>query len=121
VSKFIGLVLMLVIVNIVMVFEAKAELDPSKPFTASIASTANTGSTGATEAVIKQVTLDLQSIIQQQEVRRAIINGKLVVEGDTIEAYELVAINTNTVVLRSAEKRLRLTLFTDVKTKIKTK
>jgi len=49
----------------------------------------------------------------------AIINGKALKVNDTIGEYRLVAVNDDSVVLRSSEKRLKLSVFTTVTKKSK--
>jgi len=49
----------------------------------------------------------------------AIINGKALKVNDTIGEYRLVAVNDDSVVLRSTEKRLKLSVFTTVVKKSK--
>jgi len=44
----------------------------------------------------------------------AVINGKALKVNDRIGEYRLVAVNDNSVVLRSSEKRLKLSIFSSV-------
>jgi hypothetical protein len=63
--------------------------------------------------------LILESIIHGVEVHTAVINGQVLRIGDFIRQYELVAVNNTSVVLRSAEKHLKLSVFSSVVVKSK--
>ena len=63
--------------------------------------------------------LTLQSIIKQNLEKNAIISNKLLKVGDKIGEYTLQQINTNSVILKSADKQIELTLFSDVMAKSK--
>jgi hypothetical protein len=52
-------------------------------------------------------------------VHTAVINGQVLKVGDFIRQYELIAVNNTSVVLRSAEKRLKLSVFSSVVVKSK--
>ena len=85
------------------------QVDPTRPF----------GVTNNPAQVIKGKQLTLQSIVGQGGQKNVIISGKLLKIGDNIGEYKLQQINANTVILRSAEKSLTLSLFVDVVTKTK--
>lgn len=86
-----------------MAFPASAErgIDPTRPLS---------GVTTAQSKVAKN-RLVLQSIVENEHSRKAIINGKILKVGDSIGQYELVAINARTVVLNSLQKEMELSLF----------
>jgi len=63
--------------------------------------------------------LVLESIVHGHEVHTAVINGRILKVGDVIREYKLVAVNNTSVVLRSAEKRLKLSVFSGVVVKSK--
>jgi MSHA biogenesis protein MshK len=87
--------------------------DPTKPLSAG-------GSSSISKAVATtKAELILESIIHGFEVHTAVINGQVLKVGDFIRQYELVAVNNTSVVLRSAEKRLKLSVFSNVVVKSK--
>ena len=53
----------------------------------------------------------LQSIIRQQGITKAVINGKVVSVGDTLDDYQVTAISARAVMLKSAQQQLKLSLF----------
>mgnify|MGYP000100189656 FL=1 len=82
-------------------------VDPTKPLSGSKQS----------KAVNLGKKLVLESIFHGSNggsMRTAIINGKPLKVNDTIGEYTLVAVNDNNVVLRSSEKRVKLSIFADV-------
>ncbi len=85
--------------------------DPTKPFAGNSPSSAPLNSDNQEE---KKVKLVLQSIIEQGTQRKVIINGKILKMGEHIEAYQIIKINSDSVILKSAEQRLTLSLFTKV-------
>jgi MSHA biogenesis protein MshK len=87
--------------------------DPTKPLSAG-----GFSSISKSEASTK-AELILESIIHGYEVHTAVINGQVLKVGDFIRQYELVAVNNTSVVLRSAEKRLKLSVFSRVVVKSK--
>ncbi|MFT5298477.1 MAG: MSHA biogenesis protein MshK [Colwellia sp.] len=87
--------------------------DPTKPLSAS-----GFSSISKAEASTK-AELILESIIHGFEVHTAVINGQVLKIGDFIRQYELIAVNNTSVVLRSAEKRLKLSVFSRVVVKSK--
>jgi MSHA biogenesis protein MshK len=87
--------------------------DPTKPLSVS-------GFTSITKAqAATKAELILESIVHGVEVHTAVINGQVLKVGDFIRQYELVAVNNTSVVLRSAEKRLKLSVFSSVVVKSK--
>lgn len=89
------------------------DIDPTKPLS-------DTGFSSNTQAeAAKKAELILESIIHGFEVHTAVINGQVLKVGDFIHQYELVAVNNTSVVLRSAEKRLKLSVFSSVVVKSK--
>lgn len=80
------------------------QVDPTRPF-ANVLSSANSE---------KRSPLILQSIIQSQNKKKAIINGQTLHVGDKYKGFELIAINTNGVVLDSSQGRMELSLFSGV-------
>lgn len=93
---------------------AKAQsVDPTKPLSISGFSSMSKN----TETV--KAELVLESIVHGHEVHTAVINGQVLKVGDIIRQYKLVAVNNTSVILRSAEKRLRLSVFSGVVVKSK--
>lgn len=87
--------------------------DPTKPLSAGASSSISKASTTTKAELI------LESIVHGFEVHTAVINGQVLKVGDFIRQYELVAVNNTSVVLRSAEKRLKLSVFSNVVVKSK--
>jgi hypothetical protein len=87
--------------------------DPTKPLSAG-----GFSKVSKVEAATK-AELILESIIHGYEVHTAVINGQVLKVGDFIRQYELVAVYNTSVVLRSAEKRLKLSVFSRVVVKSK--
>jgi hypothetical protein len=77
------------------------EVDPTQPFGAE-----------KSRATSKRSALVLQSIIYSTVQPKAVINGRVLMEGSSILGYKVVKINNQTVELRSENKRLTLPLFT---------
>ena len=95
-------------------FGTKAQdIDPTKP----LSGTRFLSKIPAEAA--KKAELVLESIIHGFEVHTVVINGQVLKVGDYIHQYELVAVNNTSVVLRSAEKRLKLSVFSSVVVKSK--
>ena len=78
--------------------------DPTKPFNSS---------TQASSNVVKKG-LVLETIIHGKKVHSAIISGRLLKVGDYIGQHKLVAVNRSSVVLRSDDERLQLSIFSGV-------
>ena len=85
-------------------FANSQQVDPTKPF----------GSLVSTTSKEKKSALVLQSIIQVDSRKKAIINDQLLNVGDSYNGYELITINTNGVVLESPQGRMELSLFSGV-------
>ncbi|WP_281559608.1 hypothetical protein [Thalassomonas sp. RHCl1] len=67
---------------------------------------------GQTAAAIKSKgDIVLQSIIRKQQAHKAVINGEVVSQGDSINEYRVVEIRSSSVLLKSAENQLELSLF----------
>lgn len=81
------------------------QADPTRPFGVQASVNHNTE---------KKSALVLQSIIQSKQVKKAVINGKLLNVGDKYKGFELVAINSKGVVLQSSQGRMELSLFSGV-------
>lgn len=80
-----------------------ANSDPTKPFAGG-----STSSVGP-----QQVELVLKSIIHGDGIHTVIINNQLMKVGDSIGEYKLIAVNNNSVILRSNEERKKLFLFSN--------
>lgn len=100
-------VLLLVLVMFSLVTKAQ-QSDPTKPFG---------GSGKALEKLNRFNKLSLQSIVNQNNEKSAIISGKLLKVGDKIRNYTLKTIKINSVILKSADNQLELSLFSDVMAK----
>lgn len=88
-------------------------VDPTKPLSGvGLSSMTKTDKANKAELV-------LESIVHGYEVHTAVINGQVLKVGDFIRQYKLVAVNNTSVVLRSAEKRLKLSVFSGVVVKSK--
>ena len=78
-------------------------VDPTKPLsTHGIASSNNVKKSGS---------LVLETIVYGNQIRTAIINGKLLKVGDTIGEHKVLIVNDKNVVLGRDDERLKLTLF----------
>ncbi len=87
--------------------------DPTRPLSGSGFSSINKAEEAAKSELI------LESIVHGYKVHTAVINGQVLKVGDFIRQYKLVAVNNTSVVLRSAEKRLKLSVFSGVVVKSK--
>ena len=76
-------------------------VDPTRPFNHRVSSSVD----------LKVKKLVLESIIHGDGIHTAVINGKMLKPGETIREYRLVAVNDDSVVLRSATERLKLFVF----------
>ena len=85
-------------------FANSQQVDPTKPFGSFVSATSKE----------KKSALVLQSIIQVDSRKKAIINDQLLNVGDSYNGYELISINTNGVVLESSQGRMELSLFSGV-------
>ena len=88
-------------VNIIV--EASQGLDPTKPLSG----------TATSLSEVKQIKKHfiLESIIHGINVHTAVINGKTMMVNDYIGGYRLVAVNDDSVILRSSEERVKLYVF----------
>ncbi|AWB58993.1 MSHA biogenesis protein MshK [Colwellia sp. 6M3] len=80
------------------------QTDPTRPFGAIASANSNEKST----------TLVLQSIIESNNKRKAIINGQVLNVGDKYNGFNLITISKNGVVLDSPQGRMELSLFSGV-------
>ena len=103
--KKISITFITLILGLGMIFISVASqgLDPTKPLTG--ASTY----LSYDEKIKKH--LVLESIFHGNKVHTVVINGKTMVVNDYIGEYRLVAVNDDSVVLRSSEERLKLYVF----------
>jgi len=76
-------------------------VDPTRPFN-------HKASSNVSLNVKKLV---LESIIHGKGIHTAVINGKMLKPGESIREYRLVAVNDDSVVLRSETERLKLFVF----------
>lgn len=83
------------------VFPAVANVDPTSPF----------GKGVAKQLDESEDKLVLESIIHGEGIHTAVINGKVLKPLETIGQYRLVAVNDDSVVLRSETERLKLYVF----------
>jgi len=88
-------------------------VDPTKPLSAGSFSSNSKAGKATKEKLV------LESIVHGFEVHTAVINGQVLKVGDFILQYKLVAVNNTSVVLRSAEKSLKLSVFSGVVVKSK--
>lgn len=87
------------------------QVDPTRPFGA-------LGASSFSDSEKKNV-LVLQSIIQSQQSKKAVINGQVMVVGDVYKGFELTTIDSKGVVLHSPQGRMKLSLFSGVIAKSK--
>lgn len=80
------------------------QIDPTRPF----------GEIATSNSSEKGATLVLQSIIESNNKRKAIINGQALSVGDKYNGFNLIAISKNGVVLDSPQGRMELSLFSGV-------
>ncbi|ASP47414.1 hypothetical protein B5D82_06375 [Cognaticolwellia beringensis] len=80
------------------------QVDPTRPF----------GAVASANSSEKRAALVLQSIIQSNNKKKAIINGQVLNVGDKYKGFDLIAINANGVVLDSPQGRMELLLFSGV-------
>ena len=78
------------------------QLDPTKPFTKS----------AMDRESVKQ-NLKLYSIMISGSSRKAIINKKIMVVGDSLDEYKVIKIEKQKVVLQSSTETVELALFTN--------
>lgn len=80
------------------------QVDPTKPF----------GAVAASNSREKDTPLTLQSVIQRDGKKKAIINGKVLNVGDKYKGFQLITISSKGVVLDSPQGRMELSLFSGV-------
>ena len=80
------------------------QVDPTRPF----------GEIALANNSEKSATLVLQSIIESNNKRKAIINGQALSVGEKFNGFNLIAISKNGVVLDSPQGRMELSLFSGV-------
>ena len=80
------------------------QVDPTRPF----------GEVASTNNSEKSDPLVLQSIIERNSKRKAIINGQALNVGDKYNGFNVIVINKNGVVLDSPQGRMELSLFSGV-------
>ncbi len=83
-----------------------AGVDPTKPFGVSV--------NAAGLQVTKKGPLILESIIHGDKIHTVVINGQVMQVGDTIGEHRLVAVNDDSVVLRTPTERVKLSVFSGV-------
>jgi len=71
------------------------------------------GAVTSTSSSDRNTVLVLQSIIKS-DIKKAIIDGQILNVGDKYKGFELIEINSNGVVLNSAQGRMELSLFSGV-------
>lgn len=109
-NNFFALVLLLVcILSIARPLNAQ-QLDPTKPFNSA-------GHVSSQKSQFNE--LSLQSIVEQNSEKSVIVSGKLLKVGDKIRNYTLKRIKISSVILKSADKQIELSLFSDVVEKSK--
>ena len=82
-------------------FSHGAKVDPTGPF----------GLSGSSPHIAIEKKLVLESIIHGDGIHTVVINGKVMKPNDTIGEYRLIAVNDQSVVLRSETQRLKLHVF----------
>lgn len=87
-------------------------IDPTRPINTKIKTT----STKAVSAVHRSWTLE--STLVAHDRRVAVINGKLVSEGDTVDGARVIKISKLDVVVKTSGKRMTLQLLPDIVKKI---
>ncbi len=103
--KFCLIVLSFVCANALSPSSYAQSKDPTRPFVSGESNNMVTRAKGQ---------LVLQTIVEQGDTKRVIINGKLLNIGDQISQYKLQKIANNYVVLSSPEQELTLSLFSTV-------
>ena len=98
--------LLLLVLFLVSVPTFAQNVDPTKPL--SSYGFANTNN------IKKDNPLVLETIVYGDQVRTAIINGKVLKVGDTIGEHKVLVVNDKNVVLGRDDERLKLTLFSAV-------
>jgi len=81
-------------------------IDPTKPLS-------SYGSAGE-NSLKKEGAMVLETIVYSEQVRTAVINGKILKVGDTIGEHQVLVVNDKSVILGLNEERLKLTLFSEI-------
>jgi len=81
-------------------------VDPTKPLSSYGIASVN--------SLKKEGAMVLETIVYSEQVRTAVINGKILKVGDTIGEYKMLAVNDKSVILGLDEERLKLTLFSEI-------
>lgn len=90
-----------------------AATDPTRP---ELKTATNTAALAAAEAQAKASDkFKLKLIKNDQGQRMALINGKALKQGDTLEGYQVLTITDQEVILQQADERLTLSLFKAMK------
>jgi hypothetical protein len=99
-------ILLVLLILLLPLIASGQQVDPTRPFGALASSPFSSSE--------KKGGLVLQSIIQSQQLKKALINGKMLMVGDVYKGFELIAINSKGVVLHSPQGRMELSLFSGV-------
>ena len=100
--------LILATLSVICCLQVQAQnIDPTKPLS---------GSSHIGKKEYKKG-LNLETIIYSAKNKSAIISGKLMKVGDYIGEHELITVNASHVILRSDEKRIKLSMFSNIVTK----
>ncbi len=97
-------VILVLLLLVLPQYVSSQQIDPTKPFGAVV----STSSGGESNRLI------LQSIIQSDSNKKAIIDGQMFSVGDKYKGFELIIINSKGVVLDSPQGRMELSLFSGV-------
>lgn len=89
--------------------QAIADTDPTRPF----------GHSATSSITAEKKKLILESIIHGDGIHTVVINGKVLKPFDHIGEYQLIAVNDQSVILRSETQRLKLKIFKRNVVKIK--
>lgn len=96
----------LFILKLIIVLPVMAAVDPTKPLSGYSAQ-------GKTH-VVGEKPLVLEAIIHGDKIHTAVINNTTLKVGDTIREHRLVAVNDDSVVLRTADETIKLYIFSGV-------
>ncbi len=97
-------IMLVLLILLLPQYVSSQQVDPTKPF----------GAVASGGRDKKDTALVLQSVIQSNNHKKAIINGQVLNIGDKYNGFELIAINANGVVLDSPQGRMELSLFSGV-------
>ena len=65
-------------------------------------------------SVVKAVNMTLKGILWDDVTPKAIVNDKTLIEGDTLYGYTVVAIKPRSVILKTGEKNIELSVFSPI-------